>query len=406
MSTLPNIKLFADNQDPERDRILLIPGYLFFVQSVSVEEELTAPDLASLAQLTLEGLTPFPLEQLVWGYAQDLVSRHLLIFAAYQERLKGAGYSNLERFRQVYPDFLVLTNESQTEPATYFHVTRDGVTAAQFPAGARFPLHLHSLPRDLLEGSEAPAEEAPEDTLTVEALHPEERQAFGDFLDEAAFPERDTLTQQVSAYPTDAGSVRFSLDGKTYSELKEENLWSADLRPSAFANRVRTQRRRDHFLWKWMNWAAILVLVFLCLEGLRLTGAVVVNQRLQKIENREEKVANLASRNELVNRLELRASGQLRPFSTLSVMNRTRPETLYFTTIEAGDINRFIVEGIASNPNEVNRYAESLREMGYFESVLQQNNRVVSGQVTFTLRLVIDEVPAAQTEVAQKEENP
>lgn len=402
MSALPKVNLFAEHQDPDRDRILLVPGYLFFVESVPVPEALEETELESLAQLTLEGLTPFPLEQLTWGFVHDSTAQHLLIFAAYQERLKSAGFSSLENFRQVYPDFLALTNRSQSKPQSYLLVTHEGITAAQFPAGARFPIAIHSLPRELPEEK---IEEGQETEKTanpaIAKLQDEEEATFDSFLDEE-FPLKETLAQPLSVFSTDSGAVQFSVAGEAFSTLDDNNLWTGDLRPPEFAKRVRSQRRRDQILWKGLNWAALLVVIFLFLEGLRLAGAILVDQRLQKIERREDKAANLAGRNDLVNRLELRASGQLRPFATLSLMNRTRPENIYFTTVEASDFNRFRVEGIASNPNEVNRYAESLREMGYFESVLQQNNRVVSGQVTFTLDLLIEELPTAQTAVAQK----
>jgi len=402
VSTLPKVNLFAQDQDPDRDRILLIPGYLFFVESVPVSDALEETELESLAQLTLEGLTPFPLEQLFWGYVHDSTAHHILIFAAYQERLKNAGLTSLENFRQVYPDFLALTNSSQSKPQSYILVSPEGVTAAKFPAGARFPSDIHSLPRDLPEEELGEGEDEKSSHSIIRELQAEEEENLNSYLGEE-FPLRETISRPISASFTDSGSVQFSMAGETFSTLKENNLWSGDLRSTDFANQVRSRRRRDQILWKGLNWAALMVVLFLFLEGLRLAGAIVVDQRLQKIESREEKAANLAGRNDLVNRLELRASGQLRPFSTLSLMNRTRPETIYFTTVEASDFNRFRVEGIASNPNEVNRYAESLREMGYFESVLQQNNRVVSGQVTFTLDLFIQELPTAQTEVARKE---
>ncbi len=392
MNALPKVNLFAEAEAPERDRILLLPGYLFFVESIPLAENLSLEDTASLAVLSLEGLTPFPLEQLSWGYAVDEKTRHLLLFAAYQERLKAAGFSKLEPFRQVYPDFLALENTSSSSPKTHILSTSEGLTAANFAAGARFPSDVAALPPPSPESDE-------ENRDDRSATPPPDLESLTPGLDLEHFPLGQSLEGPLQGRFTESGSLLFSTPGHE-SSFPASALWTADLRSNDYAQKTRSARNRDRILWRVLTYAACFALALFLLEGFRFGTHFVIQHRNQKIEERATKVSQLAARNELVNRLELRASGRLRPFTALQVMNRTRPPSIYFTTIESGEFNRFEVEGIASNPNEVNQYVESLRNTGYFESVEQQNNRVVSGKVSFTLRLVISELPATQTQVA------
>lgn len=400
MNALPKVNLFAEAEAPERDRILLLPGYLFFVESIPLAEDLSPEDTESLAVLTLEGMTPFPLEQLSWGYTVDKKTRHLLLFAAYQERLKAAGYPNLEPYRQAYPDFIALDNSGADAPQTHILSTPEGLTAASFEAGARFPSEVAALPPP-----PPPDEEAPENKEDAEAAPSPDFESLNADYDKARYPLGRSLEGPVEGRVNETGTLFFNAP-QLESTMPASAIWTADLRPESYARKIRSERRRDQLLWRILTYAAGLTLALLLLEGFRFGSHLVIQNRNQQIEQRADEVNQLAARNELVNRLELRASGQLRPFTTLQVMNRTRPSSIYFTTIEAGEFNRFEVEGIASNPNEVNQYVQTLRNTGYFESVEQQNNRVVSGKVTFTLRLVIDELPATQTQVATNAPTP
>lgn len=358
--------------------------------------ELNAAEAESLALLTLESMTPFPMEQLLWGYARDEDAGNMLIYAAYQERLRKAGYHHLEKNRQVFPDFLCLDNSSGEHGATHLLRGETGWTAAAFPAGARFPVATASRALPM-----PPAQEPGDGEANEAASAPAfDQDAFleellGD-MDEDNFPVGLTLDALPDSVATEAGNIRFVVNGEEFSHLPEKLVWEADVRDQAFGRRVQTQRRREKWLWKTMVAAAIAALLLLGTDILRWSGDRVVRHRENTIAARASAVLQIGDRNDLVNRLEMRSAGKLRPFLTLQAINQTRPRTLYFTDIEAGDANRYVIDGIASNPNEVNEYAQSLRDLGYFDSVVQENRRVVSGQVNFTLTLVVNELPAAQ----------
>ena len=59
---------FAPAEGEEPPGILKVPGHFFFCEYVEVPAELEADDLDDFAEMSLGGLSPFPPEQLAWGF--------------------------------------------------------------------------------------------------------------------------------------------------------------------------------------------------------------------------------------------------------------------------------------------------------------------------------------------------
>jgi Tfp pilus assembly protein PilN len=85
--------------------VLWIPSEYFFVEQVEVPPAVSSGELADYAELSMEAIAPFPLEQLRWGFRSTPDGQHILLYAALYERLKHAGYEALETYTWVLPDF-------------------------------------------------------------------------------------------------------------------------------------------------------------------------------------------------------------------------------------------------------------------------------------------------------------
>src|SRR5580658_8573017 len=77
---------------PPPPRVALLPDALFFVRAVPVPgaaaggPETPPAEVAAQVELALEGVSPFPLTQLYYGYFWLPGSSHALAFAAYRRR--------------------------------------------------------------------------------------------------------------------------------------------------------------------------------------------------------------------------------------------------------------------------------------------------------------------------------
>ena len=52
-------------------KVLLVPGEIFYCHSSTLPPEITDSEIDQFVELSLEGLSPFPLDQLSWGYLRD-----------------------------------------------------------------------------------------------------------------------------------------------------------------------------------------------------------------------------------------------------------------------------------------------------------------------------------------------
>ena len=88
--------------------VLVLPAEYFFIEKVEVPAALSPAELSDFAELSMEAVSPFPLDQLRWGFSSAPDGQHLLIYAALKDRLKVAGHTELESYTWVLPDFTSL----------------------------------------------------------------------------------------------------------------------------------------------------------------------------------------------------------------------------------------------------------------------------------------------------------
>ena len=94
-----------ETEQEHQSDVLILPTEYFFCECVEVPSNITTSELADFAELSIEGISPFPLEQLRWGFVTSVDGRSAFIYAALNERLKSAGFTELESYNWVLPDF-------------------------------------------------------------------------------------------------------------------------------------------------------------------------------------------------------------------------------------------------------------------------------------------------------------
>ena len=104
--------------------VLVLPAEYFFIEKVEVPAALSPAELSDFAELSMEAVSPFPLDQLRWGFSSAPDGQHLLIYAALKDRLKLAGHAELESYTWVLPDFTSLNGARFTRDTavSYTHL--------------------------------------------------------------------------------------------------------------------------------------------------------------------------------------------------------------------------------------------------------------------------------------------
>ena len=381
------LSIFSVPETGKSEHTLLVPGHFFFIHSVDVPEGLGDSEWDDFAELSLESVAPFPLEQLRWGYLRARDGATLLLYAAHQERLANAGFRDLEPLAWVLPDFAPLAGLVFEAPTVVLSETPVATSALFFPARADAPAWIT-------------AEAGPAGESGAERCLRELRQRMGGAADDAPV-ERIT---PVGARYGERGLPQFLLARQNPGETAaaedppptapgEERLWRADIRPTAFKRAERAARRTGALLSRIMVWAAAFALLLLVLEGLLLGGRMWVDSLQAKIAEQRTAVLTIQDKQSLMNKLRQVARNELRPVAVLERLNQKRPEGIYFTSTVTGGENKVTIDGIANTINELNEYTRMLRESGDFELIGSPKTLTRQGKTTFTVTLALESAP-------------
>ncbi|MGZ0707482.1 hypothetical protein ACWPKO_03995 [Coraliomargarita sp. W4R53] len=359
-----------ENESTPQPDVLLLPAEYFFVETVEVPTALAANELADFAELSMEAIAPFPLEQLRWGFLVAPDSQSLLIYAAVKDRLKRAGHNELESYTWVLPDFATLHGARfNCDTEVILHGEQYN-TALRLPSGESMPEQIRSLPR-----SDAMPVASATQSIQLKLLPVE-------------LSEKGTPIFQFETLGDAPSNGHWSP-----LEPDEATLWQADIRPESYKTIERNARHTTTWVTRIMGYAALFAVFLILLEGLLFAGQFWLGTREAKIEGQATNVRRIEDKQSLMNKLEQVAQNELRPIAILRAANVIR-STLGSTGIEYDETiiegnNRITIEGKANTINELNAYTEALRKSGTFELVEAPKSLKRSGQtkVTFTVTL-------------------
>lgn len=383
------IKSLPEHQAvPGAFNVCVLPAEFFFVERIEIPDALEAAELDDFAELTMEGLAPFPLEQLNWGFLCDPKHQTLVLYAALKDRLKRSGYEALEDHTWVLPDFACLLGARFVEPINVLLRTSEHTTHLRFPEGEELPHVIENFDR---EGAGLEALGAGENALL-------ELRLIEPGLDEKGRP-----------------TFRFETIGDTaigghWSPLTpdEASLWRADVRPLSFKAAERSARRTTALITRLLRYAARFALILVLLEGLLYAGQFWLGSQEDQIASQTTAVRRVEDKQSLTNKLEQVAQNELRPIAILEAANQIRLNLgntgiEYDETVIEGS-NRITIEGKANTISELNNYTDSLENSGTFALVGSPRQITRSGKTTFTVTLdyqhtAIEEEPEAALEL-------
>lgn len=386
--------------------ILMVPGECFFTRGLELPEGMAAADVPGFAELSIESLAPFPLDQLAWGYLCHEDSRRIFLYATSQAALRKTGIEKMEAHFHVFPSFIALFGKSFEKPAIAFLATARTLTALYFNAHDPVPLKSFSLP--------LPQPEDGEDSSGADRLAQTQRDLLARLPTEGFTPENTVWV--AGAILEHNGRLRAGLHlpdqpGRIEAHalpLSHDAVWAADLRSGDFAVKEQRQRQLSSRLWRSLQVASLAFVVLLALQLLSLGWGFWNKFRQNRIEAQTQTVQRIENDFSLLNRMEEFSQRELKPFSMLDLLNQHRPAAVYFTSVQSESWNRLKIEGLASNLEEVNQYANRMRAAPGIESLNIEKTQTKQGKAGFklaaTFQVLADLPPFPPEELAPKEE--
>ena len=373
-------KLLARLQEkiPEQ-KIGLVPGDAFFTRKIDLPEGLSDEDRTAFIQLNLEGNSPFPMEQLAWGFLQDPKAGFAFAYATPKARLRRLEIEHLDKYYQLFPGFVSLYNDPVERPTIRF-ISQCGVISALFLS------NLHPVPEKIV--SRRIAGDLLTDDIQLEARHlllaSLQTDGFecedGIWLGEGT----DIMASGALAFKHRHISPGTSKGLKTQElRLSDHALWSSDLRDPTYAGIESKVRQRSSLIWKSLRlagWAAILLVVFQ-LMTFGLSGLNILREK--KIAQLEPDAVRVENKITLATRLTQSTEEDLKPFLLMEAINPLRPDSIFFDKVRSSAFNEIEIEGKSTDGvTPVNGFADSIGQLPFVNSV-ENNSQTRNNQTSF-----------------------
>jgi hypothetical protein len=381
------------------EQVLVLPGHLFFIETIEVPVELEAAEIPDFIELSLESIAPFPVEQLNWGYLYNEDAPSILVYATHRDRLKNAGYTDLQSYAWVLPDFATLSGTCFPDETLVALESVNNLSLLLFQKGTSIPsavlvapLTENEDPDKILKELKAGAPDLPKTASTLKI-------------------RTDSIKLSEQGLPTfhqaSVDDSRSDLEYGAWTELapSEAQLWQSDVRGADFKESERSARRLGALLLRITGWAAIFALVLIGAEILLFACQGWLGTLDKQIDSQRTAVLTIEDKQALMIKLEQVSQNELRPISILEAANNIRLESNlgieYDSAVIEGE-NHITIEGKATSINALNNYTERLRRSGQFEIITDPESITRAGKTTFSVTLGYTHIePAAPEETPE-----
>jgi hypothetical protein len=360
--------------------VIFVPGSYFFSRRVPLPSSIQPAEIEGFVELTLESLSPFPIEQLYYGHVVAETGDAVFVYAAYRRRFTAETTRNWPEAAFVVPTFLPLLRETHEADSTVTLEAGGELTAMWFKAGRPLPERVASRPIPETEDEEFRKEWLEK---TRAAFQAGETGSENEIRYSGAWAVEDATTNlsfelrpgDESDEPVESRSVPVS------------DLWTMDVRDREFVRSRKQAVRIDGFMWRGILGIAAALMILIAGEALLLGGRVFLSVMGDMIAKRENEVVRIEERHGIVTRLAEFDRSNLIPFEMIQAIAPLKPRSVYFTSAKTEGHNRMIIDANTMNVADVNQYESALRGLDEMQSVEVRNLKSREDGTSFTLVL-------------------
>jgi len=369
-----SLKRFSLKAPPPR--VVLLPDHVFFVRSVPVTESAVEAEISSQIELALEGLAPFPLTQMFYGYRWIPGAKNALVYACYRKRFSADETDAWEDADVVLPRFAAFLSAKVDAATTLVSADTEGLTAIHWSDEPGVP--------DAVIARTWPA-----DTGEIERgrVREEVVRSFG-----GSKHTVDANAEPVASRDGGSSDIRFQAGG-VESVFTREQLDSLDVRDKAELSDRRKARSRDLLMWRALLFCVGALVLAAILDVGVLAGGIWQRSRERKVERQSPVVADIQRLQSIATRIQELSTNRLRPFEMIALAQSKQPPSVTFLRATTNGRYKLEVEAYTSNPADVGVYQSGLRAVPQLSQVEVQDQ--VSRDGVSSFRLVITFRPEA-----------
>jgi hypothetical protein len=353
-----------------RSFILRIPGEHFFCESVDIPATLSTHEDQSeqevLEQFVGEffdtkTLSPYPQDQVAWGYYGSLKEKRVFIFACPLVKLRQLGWQAIDIFRRVFPSFVSVLGKSFSKNTILFLMEDNTLSVITYLADSKIPSSLFSLP---LESDD-------EESLKI---------ARGKLLSLVDSDNYDILSDILVAGDVDRqkdGVFKFehewlqgddpSLDLEQNVFIDSEELWTIDIRSPSFKSEERKRRSQSRGKWQATKiWSLSMAATLILFLGLKIFGVKLQDRQTLALNMATEVPLVIESR-KLLEKLQQNKLGGIDPFGSIGRLYSHLGGTannlnVWFTSAHFESRNEVQIKGEGKNIESINTFIENIEK--------------------------------------------
>ena len=352
------------------DFTLRIPGEYFFCETIALpsslalsEEENPNQIITSFIQEILGdgSFSPYPEEQLAWGYFGGIEEGKVLIFACPLIKLKQLGWQNMEIFRRVFPSFVSLFGKNFAEPTIIFLKEGETLSVVVYNSDSQVPDQIFSMPFDPEEADSLKIARGKLLSLVKIGNH----EVFSDIL---VAGEVERLKDGYFLFEhewLDGQNPNLEIDQNV--KISGDKLWTVDIRANDFKNSEIKRRRQGRKRWKaTLGWTLSMAAILVLFLGLKIMG-VKLEDKQTLANDMAMEVPLVIESQKLLEKLRQNKLGGIDPFGAIGRLYAHlggAPEDLnvWFTFAHFKSRNEIELEGEGKNVEAINTFLENLEK--------------------------------------------
>jgi len=360
-------------QQPEREAVsndTFLPGEFFFSERVEFGLGLNPVEVDSTLETQLEAHAPFSLEQLNFGAWVHKGRGEALIYAACREQLfdqaAGAGADPVR-----YPCFLPFLGYQAGHPCILTCLTENHLSLLVFDKAGALPCEVHSL---RFEGDAT-------DASLIEKLRADLLRDLP-WIDLPLVESVYTWKETLKNWKNDKTFISVDSLGKELRlELNAVEASRADVRDREIKQKALKTARWNHLLWLSSLGSAVGILLISLLALVNWIWSIGIQSRSEQVQQRQTKVQAIEAKERNLQVFESGSAAQLQPLAMLDIINRVRPDGIFFSSVKAFEGNQLQVDGAADANGTVliNQFRDELNKLNSLESVSVEITRINQG---------------------------
>ena len=406
----------ANDSDMEnidmREFTLRIPGEYFFCECVPLdslqipedEKDNTQEIVESFAREVLEdsSFSPYPEQQLAWGYHGSIEDGKIIIFACPLAKLRQLGWQSFEIFRRVFPSFVSLFGKIFPEPTILFLLQGETLSLAVYSPESSVPEELYSLSVDLDDPESL--EVARGKLLSLIQL--ENHEVIPDILIAGEVTRQKDGFFKFEHEWMDGKSPSLELDQDVV--LDAEELWNTDLRSVEFKKSERKTRARGRKRWKaTMAWAFCMTAMLIAFLGVKIFEVKLEDQQVLSGQMAAQ-VPLVIESQKLLEKLRQNKLGGIDPFGSIGRLYQHLGGSdddlhVWFTSAHFESRSAIQIKGRGKDIEAINNFIGRLEQNEV--AVLQKGRtgkekrtiKSAGGKTTFEIEIELSEEQISNT---------